>query len=293
VTSPWTARRRIASTLTVLGGAAAVLATASVPAHAAVTQTASCLDGGGVRWNAKVVWDKTYRAADGVTKVTVDYAGWTTTKTGTVPTDARIRTYDAAGHRLQDKIWQGSMNYGGGATVMAVNPVNPPSAPGEARVTLTLGVAGDGKASCSVTLRQPAATPAPTTPGPTTPSASDAYENDVIAATNVERTSRSLVTLTPQACVDSYAEAQAQRMATEDRMYHQDLGPVMAGCALRMAGENVAYGFPDGEAVTAGWMASPGHRANILKPEYRLLGVGAAQNAKGVWYSAQVFGTLS
>jgi uncharacterized protein YkwD len=223
-----------------------------------------------------------------------------------VPTDARIRTYDAAGYRLQDKIWSGSVDYGGGTTFKYVNPVNPPSAPGKARVVLTLGVDGDGKAGCSVTLFQPttpspaSTTPAPTTPAPTTPapttspapSVSDTYESDVIAATNVERTSRSLVALTPQACVDRYAEAQAQRMADEDRMYHQDLGPVMTGCGLGMVGENVAYGFRDGKAVTAGWMASPGHRANILEPEYRLLGVGAAQNAQGVWYSAQVFGTL-
>jgi uncharacterized protein YkwD len=286
----------------VICGATALVAAASSPADAAVTQTASCRDGGGVRWNAKVIWGQTYRAADGVTKATVDYAGWTTTNAGTVPTDARIRTYDAAGQRLQDKVWSGSVDYGGGTTFKYVNPVNPPSAPGKARVVLTLGVDGDGKASCSVTLFQPSpATPAPTTPAPAptvpapttpAPSVSDTYESDVIAATNVERTSRSLVALTQQACVDGYAEAQAQRMATEDRMYHQDLGPVMAGCGLRMAGENVAYGYRDGTAVTAGWMASPGHRANILKPEYRLLGVGAAQNAKGVWYSAQVFGTL-
>jgi uncharacterized protein YkwD len=299
VTRPWTVRRRAVSALTVLCGAAAVLATAPSPADASVSQAASCLDGGGVRWNAKVVWGKTYRGADGVTKVTLDYAGWTTTKTGTVPTDARVRTYDAAGHLQQDKTWHGSLDYAGGTVIKAVNPLNPPSAPGRARVKLTLGVDGDGKASCSVTLTQPAeATPAPVPPAPPTPpvttpapSVSDTYESDVVAATNVERTSRSLVPLTPQACVDSYAEAQAQRMASENRMYHQDLGPVMADCGLRMTGENVAYGFRDGKTVTAGWMASPGHRANILEPGYRLLGVGAAQSAGGVWYSAQVFGT--
>jgi uncharacterized protein YkwD len=306
VTRPWTIRRHVVSALTVLCGAAAVLGTAPSPADASVTQTASCLDRGGVRWNAKAIWGKTYRGADGVTKATLDYAAWTTTKTGAVPTDARVRTYDGAGHLLQDKTWHGSLDYGGGTMVKAVNPLNPPSAPGKSRVKLTLGVDGDGKAGCTVTLVQPAASstgtlppaPPPTAPAPApaptspAPSVSDTYESDVLTATNAERTSRSLVALAQQSCVDGFAEAQAQRMASENRMYHQDLGPVMAGCGLRMVGENVAYGFRDGGAVTAGWMGSPGHRANILEPEYRLIGVGAAQSASGVWYAAQVFGTL-
>jgi uncharacterized protein YkwD len=101
------------------------------------------------------------------------------------------------------------------------------------------------------------------------------------------------VALSDQACVDKYAENQAARMAAESRMYHQEMGPIMNECNLRMVGENVAYGYRDGAAVMVGWMNSPGHRANILNANYRLLGVGAAQSAQGRWYSAQVFGTSS
>jgi uncharacterized protein YkwD len=316
VPRPRTARRALVSTLTALCGAAALVATAPAPADAAVTQTASCVDGGGVRWNAQAVWGKTYRGADHKTKVTLDRIAWTTPKAGPVRTDARVRVYDGAGTKVQDKAWSGSFDYRAGTRFKARNPLNPTSAPGKASVVLTVGVDGDGRRSCAVTLKQPAAAPAqtpapsPTTPAPVTPtpapttpavppapstapvSAADRYEADVLAATNAERRTAGLTALSAQACVDSFAEAQAQRMADQSRMYHQELSPVLSACGLRMVGENVAYGYPDGKAVTTGWMGSPGHRANILKPEYRVIGIGAAQNSQGRWYAAQVFGTL-
>ena len=221
-----------------------------------------------------------------------------------------------AGALVQDRTWTGSLDYQRGTVYKSLNPVNPPSAPGGTQLKLTVGVKGDGKPSCSVTLLQPAApipsptptsaaptptptptaptTPAPTTPAPTTtpaPSVSDRYEADVLAATNVERAKQRLTALSAQACVDSYAEAQALRMVERGAIYHQDLSAILTACRLSTVGENVAYGYSSGQAVTDAWMASPGHRANILKPEYRVIGIGAAQDAQGRWYAAQVFGT--
>ena len=329
MTSPWTAHRRVVSAATVLCGAAALVAVVSSPADASVTQTGSCVDGGGARWNVKAVWGAPYRAADGTTKVSLDQAGWTTTRAGSVPTDARIRSYTAAGTLVQDRTWTGSLDYQRGTVYKSLNPVNPPSAPGGTKLKLTVGVKGDGKPSCSVTLLQPTApipsptptsaaptptpsatvsaqatptpvptprptTATPTTPAPTTtpaPSLSDRYEADVLAATNGERAKLGLTALSAQACVDSYAEAQALRMVERGAIYHQDLSAILTACRLSTVGENVAYGYSSGQAVTDAWMASPGHRANILKPEYRVIGIGAAQDAQGRWYAAQVFGT--
>lgn len=39
-------------------------------------------------------------------------------------------------------------------------------------------------------------------------------------------------------------------------------------------GENIAAGYQTPADVVAAWMSSPGHRANILMPEYREIGVG-------------------
>jgi uncharacterized protein YkwD len=121
--------------------------------------------------------------------------------------------------------------------------------------------------------------------------AAERYQHQALDATNRARHHHDRAALRAQACVQRYAERQARRMARQDRMFHQDLGPVLRDCGLLIAGENVAMGYPSGRSVVNdGWMHSAGHRANILNPSYRLLGVGARRSADGTWYAAQVFG---
>lgn len=57
-------------------------------------------------------------------------------------------------------------------------------------------------------------------------------------------------------------------------------------------GENIAAGDQTAEAVVASWMTSPGHRANILNPEFKEIGVGVtrSQGEFGIYW-VQVFGT--
>ena len=56
-------------------------------------------------------------------------------------------------------------------------------------------------------------------------------------------------------------------------------------------GENVAIGQASPKKVMTDWMNSPGHRKNILNPQYKELGVGycyrADSKAKHHW--AQIF----
>ncbi len=49
-------------------------------------------------------------------------------------------------------------------------------------------------------------------------------------------------------------------------------------------GENVAMGYPTARSVVRAWMYSAGHRANILKPRFRHVGVGLARSADGTPY---------
>lgn len=112
----------------------------------------------------------------------------------------------------------------------------------------------------------------------------------VRSQTNSIREVRDLPRLRKNTCVQKFAVRQARRMAAKEKMYHQDLGPVLKRCSLRRAGENVAYGFTSAAGVMGAWMDSPGHRANIVEKRYRLLGVGARKSESGVWYFAQVFG---
>ncbi|MDR2349828.1 MAG: CAP domain-containing protein [Deltaproteobacteria bacterium] len=48
------------------------------------------------------------------------------------------------------------------------------------------------------------------------------------------------------------------------------------GIEVKIAGENLARGQKDPETVMKDWMASPGHRENILRPEFAGIGVAVA-----------------
>ena len=121
-------------------------------------------------------------------------------------------------------------------------------------------------------------------------SPSDTYENSVYTNTNLQRSRYDRVALKGSRCLDTFAERQAKAMATQRRIYHQSLTPILKACNLSTVGENVAFGYPNGKSVVLAWMASPGHRANILNPKFRLIAVGAYQDSRGLWYASQVFG---
>ena len=60
----------------------------------------------------------------------------------------------------------------------------------------------------------------------------------------------------------------------------------------RMVGENLAYsnGYVNPVAASIhGWMDSPGHRANILEPDFRLTAIGAWIREDGTVYFTEIF----
>ena len=64
-----------------------------------------------------------------------------------------------------------------------------------------------------------------------------------------------------------------------------------AGYQPRLTGENIAYGPESAEEVVAGWLASPGHCANIMDSRFQEIGVGLASGRKrGHIYWVQDFG---
>jgi hypothetical protein len=56
------------------------------------------------------------------------------------------------------------------------------------------------------------------------------------------------------------------------------------GHLLDFIGENIAAGYPSVAATCRGWMRSAGHRANILDPDYTVMGAGFAFG-RSVWGS--------
>ncbi len=64
-----------------------------------------------------------------------------------------------------------------------------------------------------------------------------------------------------------------------------------AGYQPRLTGENIAFGPESAEEVVAGWLASPGHCANIMDARFQHIGVGLATGrGRGRIYWVQDFG---
>ncbi|MBI2096038.1 MAG: CAP domain-containing protein [Candidatus Taylorbacteria bacterium] len=67
-----------------------------------------------------------------------------------------------------------------------------------------------------------------------------------------------------------------------------------AGYDFLSVGENLALGNFSGDAgLVAAWMASPGHRANILSPRFSEIGIAVGEGffeSRRVWMAVQIFG---
>lgn len=107
---------------------------------------------------------------------------------------------------------------------------------------------------------------------------------EVIAFTNVERIGEGLSLTAEHALLSKAAQAKAEDMAKNGYFAH--VGPDgkepwawigEAGYLYRYAGENLAVRFVESKDVVEAWMASPSHRANIVKPMYTDIGVGVAE----------------
>ena len=66
---------------------------------------------------------------------------------------------------------------------------------------------------------------------------------------------------------------------------------IRAGYQPRLTGENIAFGPESAEEAVAGWLASPGHCANIMDPRFQHIGVALATGrGRGQIYWVQDFG---
>ncbi|MDK3158159.1 CAP domain-containing protein [Kamptonema cortianum] len=107
-----------------------------------------------------------------------------------------------------------------------------------------------------------------------------AFINRVLELTNQERSRLGLSPLTLSPLLSQAAQTHSQNMALQDFFNHTGLDGSSPSDRARIVGytsgaaENIAAGYTTPEAVVTGWMNSPGHRENILNPNYRTIGVG-------------------
>jgi len=119
------------------------------------------------------------------------------------------------------------------------------------------------------------------------------FADEVLRLVNIERANAGLPPLLPHANLSAAALIRAQEVVTlqahtrpDGRSWNTVLSDF--GIAHSFAGENIAFGFHNPAGIVAAWLESPTHRANILRPEFTHLGVGAF-NANGNVYWAQLF----
>lgn len=132
----------------------------------------------------------------------------------------------------------------------------------------------------------------------TVPSLADvkAIEYEVIKLVNIERSKNGLSQLTADWQLSRVARYKSTDM--RDKNYFSHYSPTYGdpfkmmhdfGISFYAAGENIAKGQPTPQAVMQAWMNSPGHRANILNPQFNEIGVGIAKASNGTIYWTQEF----
>src|SRR5690349_12410854 len=72
------------------------------------------------------------------------------------------------------------------------------------------------------------------------------------------------------------AQQRAEAMCANRQFSHDGYQAAFRGSPYGWTGENLAMGHQDPRAVHGQLMNSPGHRANILKREFRVVGIGHA-----------------
>ena len=121
------------------------------------------------------------------------------------------------------------------------------------------------------------------TPSYGLPAAIEAYstaEGQAMYNMNAWRSQYGLSAVTGNALLHKCAEIRSKELTVLFEHNRPNGSPCFTvsdevGCDVPIYGENIAYGFSDGYSVVNAWMASSGHRANILNEGCRYVGIEA------------------
>ena len=109
-------------------------------------------------------------------------------------------------------------------------------------------------------------------------------ELSLLNAMNQVRGEYGLRPLRPDFRLERSARAHSARMLRINRVFHGAFSARIRGVGVRdpRVGENLAWStgsFARARAIVRAWLASPSHRANLLRPGYRIVGVGALRGS--------------
>lgn len=116
----------------------------------------------------------------------------------------------------------------------------------------------------------------------------DITKNALIDFVNQGRESAGLNVLTENQKLDQAAQMKAEDMVQGQYFSHTSPTGISPwfwfskiGYDYKYAGENLAIGFYDSEQVFNAWLDSPSHRANILNPNYKEIGIAVLNGFGG------------
>lgn len=115
---------------------------------------------------------------------------------------------------------------------------------------------------------------------------------DVMASVNQDRAAQGLGPLAWDGQLADYAQTWANQIASSGNLVHTDLGgllrqPSWSGWWSMRENLLMAPAGTSGAAAEDLWMASGGHRANMLDPSVNRIGVGAVYARGEVWLVAE------
>jgi len=109
-------------------------------------------------------------------------------------------------------------------------------------------------------------------------------ETALLRAMNGARAQAGLAPLRPDTRLEAAARAHSREMLATNTFAHGAFASRMLRFDIRgvMAGENLAWGSGyrgTAQAIVAAWLASPEHRANLLRASFSRVGVGSLDGA--------------
>ena len=157
-----------------------------------------------------------------------------------------------------------------------------------------LAAAGLVAVLCAGAAAVPAPAAAACTPGSGWGTLRPSAAAEVVRLVNQHRSGLGLRPLATSQTLTAAADYKSLNMAAGGPFDHNDVVQRVQACgypAQAAIGENIAAGQRTAQEVMAGWLRSPGHRANIEYPGFAAIGVGVADSARGRFWT-QDFGSV-
>ena len=129
-----------------------------------------------------------------------------------------------------------------------------------------------------------------TAPAGASPTRYDSTERSVVAQVNAIRAQHGLRTLRRSTGLSRAADTKAREVVRTDSLSHSSADGASMQSRLRRfvkaraVGETlgvVPRGGPQAARVVGAWMSSPGHRAALLSPSFRRVGIGRRKGSIG------------